>query len=106
MKTKHLLGGLTLAFLSVLALNSNAQEKKESVGQSISKTATKVGNKTAEIAVKGTAKVADKVYEGKQAPDGSDVYINSKNKKYYINKKGGKVYLKNSQIKNRPVEKK
>lgn len=106
MKTKHLLGGLTLAFLSVLALNSNAQEKKESVGQSISKTATKVGNKTAEIAVKGTAKVADKVYEGKQAPDGSDVYINGKNKKYYINKKGGKVYLKNSQIKNRPVEKK
>ncbi|MNQ82226.1 hypothetical protein D3C85_972730 [compost metagenome] len=105
MKRKYLFGGLALAFLSTLALNSNAQEKKESVGQVISKTATKVGNKTAEVAVKGTAKVADQTYKGKMAPDGSDVYINGKNKKYYINKKGAKVYLKESQIKTRPVKK-
>ena len=105
MKRKYLFGGLALAFLSTLALTSNAQEKKESVGQVISKTAKKVGNKTAEVAVKGTAKVADQTYKGKMAPDGSDVYINGKNKKYYINKKGGKVYLKESQINTRPVKK-
>lgn len=105
MKRKYLFGGLALAFLSTLALTSNAQEKKETVGQTISKTATKVGNKTAEVAVKGTAKVADQTYKGKMAPDGSDVYINGKNRKYYINKKGGKVYLKESQIKTRPVKK-
>lgn len=106
MKRNYLFGALTLAFLSTLALSANAQEKKESVGQAIGKTATKVGNKTAEVAVKGTAKVADKVYTGKAAPDGSDVYINGKNKKYYINKKGKKIFLKASQIKDRPVEKK
>ncbi|SHF75433.1 hypothetical protein [Pedobacter caeni] len=106
MKRKYLFGGLALAFLSTLALTSNAQEKKkESVGQVISKTATKVGNKTAEVAVKGTAKVADQTYKGKMAPDGSDVYINGKNKKYYINKKGAKIYLKESQIKTRPAKK-
>lgn len=106
MKRKYLFGGLALVVLGTLALNTNAQEKKESVGKAISKTATKVGNKTAEIAVKGTAKVADKVYKGKMAPDGSDVYINGSNKKYYINKKGAKVFLKPSQIKTRPAEKK
>lgn len=106
MNKKSLLGLLTLALACTVTLSANAQEKKkETVGQAISKTASKVGNKTAEVAVKGTSKVGDKVYKGKVAPDGSDVYINGKNRKYYVNKKGGKVYLKASQIKNKPVEK-
>jgi hypothetical protein len=103
MKSKSILAGLlTLGLITGVALNSQAQEKKESLGQKIGTTAKKVGNKTAEVAVKGTSKVTDKVWEGKMAPDGTDVYINSKNRKYYINKKGKKVYLKPSQIKNRP----
>jgi len=40
------------------------------------------------------------------APDGTDVYINNKNQKYYVNKTGKKVYLKASQIKDRPEDKK
>lgn len=113
MKTKYLLGLLTLAFCTTFAFSSYAQEKKKTVGQTldktgkaIGKTATKVGNKTAEVAVKGSAKVADQTFKGKMAPDGSDVYIDGKNKKYYINKKGAKVYLKASQIKDRPETKK
>lgn len=106
MKNKYLIGAATLAMCVTLALNTNAQEKKESLGKKIDKTATKVGNKTAEVAVKGTSKIADQTYKGKMAPDGSNVYINGKNQKYYINKKGGKVFLKASQIKDRPVEKK
>jgi len=114
MKTKYVLGLLTLAICGVLALNSNAQEKKETgvgkaldkTGKAIGKTATTVGNKTAEVAVKGTSKVADETYKGKMAPDGTDVYIDGKNRKYYVDKKGKKVYLKPSQIKDSPVNKK
>lgn len=105
-------GLLSLALCTTAVITSNAQEKKkETVGQAldktgkaIGKTATKVGNKTAEVAVKGASKVADQTYKGKMAPDGSDVYIDGKNKKYYINKKGAKIYLKASQIKDRPAE--
>lgn len=112
MKRKYLSGILTLAICGSLVFSAAAQEKKTGVGKAldktgkaIGKTATTVGNKTAEVAVKGTSKVADQTYKGKMAPDGSDVYIDSKNKKYYINKKGGKVYLKASQIKSRPEKK-
>lgn len=104
MKRKYLLGLLTLALVGTVSLSAQAQEKK-TVGETIDKTATKVGHKTAEVAVKGSSKVADKTYKGKMAPDGTNVYIDGKNRKYYVNKKGGKVYLKASQIRNKPVEK-
>ena len=45
--------------------------------------------------------MADKTWKGKMAPDGSDVYINAKNEKYYVNSKGAKIWLKPSQIKTR-----
>jgi hypothetical protein len=97
---------LTLALLAMstafVSLSASAQEKK-TVGQTIDKTAKTVGNKTAEVAVKGAAKVSDKRYKGMMAPDGSDVYINGKNRKYYVNKKGNKVYLKAAQIKAKPA---
>ena len=105
MKKRNIIGGFALALLVTLSIDANAQEKKESVGKKIDKTATKVGNKTAEVAVKGSSKVVDQTYKGKMAPDGTNVYIDGKNRKYYINKKGGKVYLKAAQIKDRPVVK-
>ncbi|WEK19914.1 MAG: hypothetical protein P0Y49_01940 [Candidatus Pedobacter colombiensis] len=113
MKKKYLFGILTLAMCTTLVFSASAQEKqKTGVGKAIDKTgkaighaATDVGHKTAEVAVKGSSKVADKVYKGKMAPDGTDVYIDSKNRKYYVNKKGGRVYLKASQIRNRPEHK-
>jgi hypothetical protein len=112
MRKKYIVGLLTLVLAGGLTFGVNAQEKKSGVekaatkaGAAIGKTADKVGKKTAEVAVKGASKVVDKTWEGKQAPDGSDVYIDSKNKKYYVNKKGKKVYLKAIQIKNKPVVK-
>ena len=113
MKKKFSIGLLTIALFGVLALNVNAQEKKKTevgkalqhTGKAIDKGAKSVGNKTAEVAVKGASKVGDKTWKGKMAPDGSDVYINAKNEKYYVNSKGAKIWLKSSQIKTR-VEKK
>lgn len=103
MNKKYLLGLLTLAIAGTVSLSAQAQEK-HGIGHTIDKTATNVGHKTAEVAVKGTSKIGDKTYKGKMAPDGSDVYINNKNRKFYVNKKGKKVYLYNSQIRNKPME--
>lgn len=102
MKTKFVKGLFVIALSTATAFGSFAQEKKKTVGQTIDKTATKVGNKTAEVAVKGSSKVADKTWKGMMAPDGTNVYIDGSNRKYYVNRKGGKVYLKASQIKPRP----
>ncbi len=111
MKKRYLLGFAVAVTVSLFSMNVNAQEKKTEVGKAIQKTgkavekgANAVGNKTAEVAVKGSAKVADKTWKGKMAPDGSNVYIDGKNRKYYVNKKGAKVYLKVSEISNRPVQ--
>ncbi|QES90022.1 hypothetical protein [Rhizosphaericola mali] len=106
---KRIIIGL-FALVSILAVsNVNAQSKLkkavDNTGKAIGKTADKVGDKSAELAKKGVSKVGDKTYKGKVAPDGSDVYIDKKDKKYYINKEGKTIYLKASQIKNK-VEKK
>jgi hypothetical protein len=102
MKTKYVSGLLVIALGTATVFNGVAQEKKKTVGQTIDRTATKVGNKTAEVAVKGSAKVADKTWKGMMAPDGTNVYIDGSNKKYYVNKKGARIYLKASEIKPRP----
>lgn len=110
MKRKYLLGLVALGMVTSVSFTAVAQEKKTEAGKVIQKTgkavekgAKSVGNKTAEVAVKGTAKVADQTFKGKMAPDGSNVYIDGKNNKYYINSKGAKVYLKASQIRNKPA---
>lgn len=114
MKTKkYLVGGLAaMAMIASATFTASAQEKKTEAGKVIQKTgkavekgAKSVGNKTAEVAVKGGAKVADQTFKGKIAPDGSNVYIDGKKNTYYINSKGAKVYLKASQIRNKSVEK-
>lgn len=68
-------------------------------GKAVKKTAKKVGNKTAEVASKGKAAVVDKKYAGKQGPDGQTIYIDGQSKYYYIDKKGHKQYLSESQLK-------
>jgi hydrogenase maturation factor len=105
MKSNLIKGLFVLALSTVTAFSGVAQEKKKTVGQTIDRTATKVGNKTAEVAVKGSAKVADKTWKGMMAPDGTNVYIDGSNKKYYVNKKGARIYLKALEIKPRPKSK-
>jgi len=85
---------------SAISLTSMAQGI-EKVGKKIDTTAKKIGNKTASTAVKGASAIKDKIYKGKQAPGGEVVYIDSKDRKYYVDGKGKKVYLKPSQIKDK-----
>jgi len=65
--------------------------------------AKKVGNKTAELASKGKSTVVDQVYKDKIGPDGqSPIYIDHDSKYYYVDKKGKKVYVSKSSLKDKP----
>jgi cytochrome oxidase Cu insertion factor (SCO1/SenC/PrrC family) len=69
----------------------------------VDSTAKKVGNKTAELTVKGKSSVVDEVYKGKVGADGqSPIYIDHSSKYYYIDKRGKKVYVSKSSLKDKP----
>lgn len=70
----------------------------------IKKTAKKVGNKTAEVAVKGASTIVDKTYKDKVGPGGQKIYIDNKSRYYYIDEQGAKVFVKKSELKAKPVE--
>ncbi|MGN8072301.1 hypothetical protein [Mucilaginibacter sp. SG564] len=76
------------------------------VGDKTGKVATSVGHKTAEIASKGAAAVADKKYADKVGPRGQTIYIDKNSKYFYVNKKGKHIYISKSKLKDKPVEKK
>ena len=67
----------------------------------VKKAAKKTANKTAEVASKGVAKVADQELKDKAGPTGEKIYINGQSKYYYVDKKGHKQYLKESELKTR-----
>jgi hypothetical protein len=68
------------------------------------RTASKVGNKTAEIASKGASAVADKRFEGKVAPNGEAVYIDKNSAYYYVNSKGRHIYIKKTELVEKPIK--
>ncbi|MBW8686454.1 hypothetical protein [Chitinophaga rhizophila] len=71
------------------------------MAQGVDSTAKKIGNKTASVAVKGAMKITDKTYKGKEGPGGQTVYIDKRDRKYYVDEKGKKVYLKPSEIRDK-----
>ncbi len=94
-----------LKFLAVpallLSLQTIAQTSdKGSVGRSINK----IGNKTAQVAVKGASAVADKRYDGKVGPSGQTIYINKNSHYYWVNARGKKVYISKSKLKDAPMK--
>lgn len=66
------------------------------------KTASKVGNKTAEVASKGEAGISDKKYDAKVGPAGQTIYIDRNSYYYYVNSKGRHVYVKESALVAKP----
>ncbi|MBO9152284.1 hypothetical protein ACFOTA_08710 [Chitinophaga sp. GCM10012297] len=94
--------GMTILLGSVdVKAQNKIDTTAKKVGKKIDTTAKKVGNKAASTAVKGVATVKDKVYKGKEAPDGSPVYIDKNDRKYYVDEKGKKIFLKPSQIRDK-----
>jgi len=70
-------------------------------GKVVGKSARKVGNKTAEIASKGKSEVIDKVYDGKEGPEGEKIYIDGKSRYYYVDQKGHKQYVKERKLRDK-----
>lgn len=87
-----------------MVIATNAQEQKTEAGKAIDSTkkAVKIGaNAVAEVSVKGGAAILDQKIKNKVGPYGKTVYINGKNKIYYVNTRGARVYIKKSQLRNR-----
>jgi len=72
------------------------------VGHATGEAATAVGHKTAEVAAKGTAVVVDRKYKGKMTRDGQTVYINSHSRYFYVDKRGHRVYVNKSDLRDKP----
>ena len=88
-------------FLSVSSVHAQTH-KDSTLGHKIGKTAKSVGHETSEIAAKGAATVTDKKYEGKVGPQGQTIYINKHSHYFYISEKGHRIYLKKSQLMDKP----
>jgi len=94
---KRLFGILIFACLLGISYTTDAQVVKKTA-QSVKKGAKKVGNKTAELASKGKAKVTDKVYKEKVGPAGQTIYIDGHSKYYWIDKKGHRNYVTSAEL--------
>lgn len=103
---KTLIKTMLLALGTSISVGSFAQDKRKDTVKinpdpKIKKAAKKVGNKSAEIAVKGASTIVDKTYKGKAGPKGEIIYIDNKSRYYYVDAKGAKVYLAKSKLKNK-----
>jgi hypothetical protein len=97
---------LTTSYVTVAQDTDNSTREDikngaKKTGRTIKKGAKKVGNKTAEYSVKGAAKVADRTYDGKTAPNGRTVYVTDDSRYYWIDKKGGRHFVQEHQLKDK-----
>jgi hypothetical protein len=83
------------------ATGSFVKKGAKATGQTVKKGATAAGQKTAELASKGQSEVVDKTYEGKVGPNGETIYINNKSEYYWVDKKGKRHYVKESELKDK-----
>ncbi len=86
-----------------LGIHANAQSKDTSASTEgkVGKTVNKIGNKTAKTAVKVQSGIKDKKYDSKVGPDGQTIYIDGKSQYYYVDAKGKKTFLKESELKDK-----
>jgi hypothetical protein len=79
-----------------------AQTRKDTtVGQHIDHAAKKVGHTTAHAAALSAAAVTDKKYDNKRGPHGESIYIDKHSRYFYVNKRGHRVYIKKSQLRDK-----
>jgi hypothetical protein len=86
------------------AQDQDQDHKDKNVGHQIGKTATTVGHATAHTAVIGDAAITDKRYRGKMGPGGQTIYINKNSHYFYVDHKGKRVYLKKSELRDKPMK--
>ena len=97
---KKFVGNLILALVIGIS-SAQAQSTAKKVEKSVTTSAKKVGNKTAEISSKGKSKTIDKTYKDMVGPNGQTIYIDKHSKYYWVDKKGHKVYVSKDELKNK-----
>lgn len=85
---------------TLLSFQLAAQTKTQADGK-VGTTINKIGNKTAQVAVKGASAITDRKYEGKVGPDGQTIYINKHSHYYYVDGRGKKVYISKAKLKDK-----
>lgn len=103
------IAGISLIALLGLAMPALAQDSTSTTAkvkhgaskawQATKKGAKKVGNKTAEIASKGASRITDKKSDEWVGPDGQTIYIDDVNRFYWVDGKGKKIYVTESDLK-------
>ncbi|HVG14179.1 MAG TPA: hypothetical protein VM935_04430 [Chitinophagaceae bacterium] len=93
------IGSLIIISFLITSLSAGAQENDKSVKQSVKSGAKKVGNKTAEVASKGKAKATDSRHKDMVGPNDETIYIDNHSKYYWVDKKGHRQYVTESELK-------
>lgn len=104
--------GIALIALLGFSAPAMAQSKVEKAGHGIKKGAKEAwhgtkkgaraaGNKTAEVASKGKARVTDKRSDVWIGPQGQTIYTNDAGKYYWINGRGKRIYVSERALKAR-----
>lgn len=98
---KKILSIFLMTFFLGYASTALSQDKDKSVKKEVKKGAKKVGNKTAEVASKGKAKITDQKHKDKVGPNGQTIYIDNHAKYYWVDKKGHRHYVTEAQLKSK-----
>lgn len=93
--------GANMQAQDTTTIGQDLKNASKKTGKAVKKEAKKVGNKTAEIASKGKSAVVDKVYDGKQGPNGEKIFIDGDSKYYFVDKKGHKQYVPESKLRDK-----
>lgn len=102
-KVALLAAGLFVAADTRAQVAEKAGRTIDKGAKAVGKGAKAVGHKTSEIASKGASAVVDKKYDSKVGPGGQTIYIDKNSAYYYVNKKGHRIYVKESALKNKPM---
>lgn len=97
---KKIIGISLIAVCMSMAHTGEAQTVKK-VEHKVGHAAKKTGQKTAELASKGKSKVWDKTYKDKVGPNGETIYIDKHSKYYWVDKKGHKQYVEETELKDK-----
>ena len=96
---KKIMGIAAILFMLSVPAAIHAQDSSDS---KVKKTAKKVGNKTAEVASKGKAKITDSKHKDKVGLDGQTIYIDNHSKYYWVDDKGKRHYVTAAELKDKP----
>lgn len=78
------------------------ERQADETGKDVERAADKSGNRVSEAAGNVAADIDDPKLENKVGPDGQTVYQSDDSRYYYVNKKGKRVYVSWSRLKDKP----